>query len=110
MSGRFINKIGISINRYDAIPKSSPGLLQLPIPIPLLSAISLEFLIPYNCFAFSLTASSLLFLDLPWDILLLKVEFIYIWKSIDLIFFCEHQVDFNETRLHEATLALHTHA
>ena len=27
-----------------------------------------------------------------------------------LTFFCENLVDFNEARLHEATLNLHTHA
>ena len=30
-------------------------------------------------------------------------------KASDLIF-CENLVDFNEARLHEATLDLHTHA
>ena len=30
-------------------------------------------------------------------------------KVFDLIFFCENLVDFNQARLHKATLNLHTH-
>ena len=38
--------------------------------------------------------------------------FMYIYYSVRKVsdLFCENQVDFNEARLHEATLKLHTHA
>ena len=48
--------------------------------------------------------------DLKVDFLHLMIQLNFLVELSFFFFFCENLVDFNEARLHEATLNLHTHA